>query len=89
MDWAQSDTYFVPPTWRCIVKNLIQFHEKEAAELVEKLKMPDRYNFSYSTKDPLPSHTPHDHREGGATWVLARADGSSAVALSGAPRATF
>ena len=51
MDWAQSDTYFVPPTWRCIVKHLIQFHEKEAAELVEKLKMPDRYNFSYSTKE--------------------------------------
>ncbi len=38
---------------------------------------------------PLPSHTPHDHREGGATWVLARADGSFAVASSGAPRATF
>ena len=26
---------------------------------------------------------------GGATWVLARADGSSAVASLGAPRATF
>ena len=38
---------------------------------------------------PPPSHTPHDHREGGATWVLARADGSSAVASLGAPRATF
>ena len=38
---------------------------------------------------PLPSHTPHDHREGGATWVLARADGSSAVACLGTTRATF
>ena len=27
--------------------------------------------------------------KGGATWVLARADGSSAVAFLGAPRATF
>ena len=38
---------------------------------------------------PPPSHTPHDHLEGGATWVLARADGSSAVASLGTTRATF
>ena len=49
IDWAMTDTYFI--TWRSRVKMMIQAHEKEAAEFAEKLQMPIRYNFSYSTKE--------------------------------------